>query len=368
MRKSNGRWYIRFKLDGVEYNAKTGLEATEQNRIRALQMEAALRQKVIDGKADVTKLKAHPFSSAAKHFLEWAKGEYKKPNTYRRIASSFAFMKEYFGGRNVASITPGHLESFKVKRRNMSVKEISIRHDLHALSLFFQWAVKHGYARENIVRKVDIPSAEDAVRINPLSPEQEKAYLRACIVLDAAVRSESQTKNRPQAEGYSDLADFARLMIQQGCRPEEFLELEKSAVDLEHGWLYIRSGKTRSARRRLKLTRESIEILERRLKSPGPWVFPGPWDPQKHRTTFQRVHDEVVRESGVKCVIYDLRHTFASRAAADGVPLPTLAAMLGHSPRNMRSVAHYVHVSASNIDAEMERLEKMRAERKEAQE
>ena len=51
MRASNGKWYVRFVVDGVEYSEPTGLEATERNRKKVQQAEAAARQLVIDGVA-----------------------------------------------------------------------------------------------------------------------------------------------------------------------------------------------------------------------------------------------------------------------------------------------------------------------------
>jgi integrase len=63
-------------------------------------------------------------------------------------------------------------------------------------------------------------------------------------------------------------------------------------------------------------------------------------------------------------VIYDFRHTFATRAAADGMPLATLAAILGHSRNSLRCVMKYVHVDAGSIDAETIRVEQIRASRR----
>jgi integrase len=169
---------------------------------------------------------------------------------------------------------------------------------------------------------------------------------------------------------YRDLYDFGRLMIQQGCRPEEPLELEKLSVDLMNHWLYIATGKTKAARRRLKLTPESAAILARRIQSePGPYVFPSPKNPQSHRGPTWRVHGEALEATKhlsprLSFVIYDFRHTFATRAAADGMPLATLAAILGHSRNSLRCVMKYVHVDAGSIDAETMRMEQIRASRR----
>jgi integrase len=262
MRKSNGKWYVRFEVDGVEYSKPTGLEATERNRRKAEQMEAQARQLVIEGKSNYLKIKSIPFNEAATGFLQWAEGEYPgdKRGTYLRIRSSFGFARVFFDRAIVSGITEGDIEDFKAARRKMNVKEISIRHDLHALSLFYQYAMKKHWARENTIRKIEIPSDADAVRMNVLTPEQEKLYFATCLWMDKASRF-LPSMNGTCADSYRDLYDFGRLMIQQGCRPEEILELEKRNVDLMNRWLYVANGKTRAARRRLKLTTESVTIL-----------------------------------------------------------------------------------------------------------
>src|SRR3954453_12233370 len=66
---SNGKWYVRFVVDGVEYSQPTGLAATKRNKGKAQQMEAAARQLVLDGKANLLRLAAIPFSEAATQLL-----------------------------------------------------------------------------------------------------------------------------------------------------------------------------------------------------------------------------------------------------------------------------------------------------------
>lgn len=53
--------------------------------------------------------------------------------------------------------------------------------------------------------------------------------------------------------------------------------------------------------------------------------------------------------------LYDLRHTFATRAVENGIDLVTLAAILGHSKIEM--VMRYAHPTDQNKIAAMRRME-----------
>ena len=57
--------------------------------------------------------------------------------------------------------------------------------------------------------------------------------------------------------------------------------------------------------------------------------------------------------TGLKFVIYDFRHTFATRMAERGMDLATLAAILGH--KGIRVVHRYVHITQSHQEAAMRR-------------
>jgi len=55
-------------------------------------------------------------------------------------------------------------------------------------------------------------------------------------------------------------------MLNQGCRPEEMLALQISDIDLVTFRMSIRDGKSKAARRKLRLTAESREICDRRVR------------------------------------------------------------------------------------------------------
>jgi integrase len=114
----------------------------------------------------------------------------------------------------------------------------------------------------------------------------------------------------------------------------------------------ISSGKTPSARRTLDLTPESREILARRTNaSKSSWIFPAPRKPGQHVARLNSAHDNICRDAGLGFVLYDLRHTFATRMAEVGVDLATLAAILGHG--SIRIVQRYAHPTADHKRAAM---------------
>lgn len=56
--------------------------------------------------------------------------------------------------------------------------------------------------------------------------------------------------------------------------------------------------------------------------------------------------------------LYDLRHTFATRAAASDMSLPTLAAILGHA--NIQMTMRYVHPAAEEKRRAIHKFERFR--------
>lgn len=149
-----------------------------------------------------------------------------------------------------------------------------------------------------------------------------------------------------------DLSDLGRLMLDQGCRPEELLRLRREDVDLFRREIRIRTGKTQAARRTLDLTTESLSILARRLASNSEWVFPSRRRPWTHAARMNSQHDAALWRANhdrsgaaidppVAFVLYDLRHTFATRFAAQCPNIEVLMRILGHSQSRM--VFRYVH-------------------------
>jgi integrase len=364
LREQNGKWHYRFEVNGRRYFGSTDLVATEPNRTKASRQEAQAHRLVTEGKAELLKLAALPFNEAATEFLAWADGKHRDhPATAQRLRTSFASLGEFFDTAIVHTISVGRVDDFASwRRREHNVRDVTIRHDLHALSKFFQYAMKHNWCRDNPVRLAEMPSDAESVRIRVLTDAEERTYFE-------------------KAARFPNLRDLGRLMLNQGCRPDELMSLPQADVDLVRGLLHIRRGKTKAAKRTLKLTAESKAILAARLDG-GTWVFKGKrigthltklnnphekvldavnpcaecgWMKSEHRRDEHARCEKYQRGTVLEFVLYDFRHTFATRMVEAGCSLPALAAILGHS--GLRMVMRYVHPQQEHKDAAMLRYE-----------
>jgi hypothetical protein len=136
IRNRNGKLEWRFKVNGHEWSHITDLADTARNRIKVQRMEADARRLVLEGRGEELSITVQPFISAAEAFEKWAEGEYSEhPNSWKRLRGSMTSAKLFFGKRPLSSVTRGDLEDFKSWRRRVhKVREVTIRHDLHALS------------------------------------------------------------------------------------------------------------------------------------------------------------------------------------------------------------------------------------------
>jgi len=69
---------------------------------------------------------------------------------------------------------------------------------------------------------------------------------------------------------------------------------------------------------------------------------PLPSDPTRHVTDIKHGWEKLRERAGVSCRLHDLRHTFATRLAENGVSESTMLALMGHMSRAM--LERYSHI------------------------
>ncbi len=151
-------------------------------------------------------------------------------------------------------------------------------------------------------------------------------------------------------QGLADQAsiDAIRLLIFTGCRLSEILSLKWDYIDYQREFLQLPDSKTGA--KVVYLPTPAIEVLNGipRLND-NPYVFAGngasghiinlrkPW----HRIRAKAKLDDVR--------LHDLRHSFASVAAGEGMSLHIIGRLLGHT--QAATTARYAHLAANPMKA-----------------
>lgn len=146
-------------------------------------------------------------------------------------------------------------------------------------------------------------------------------------------------------------ADIIHLPLLIGCRMSEILILRWSEVKGDT----LPLGDSKTGPRNVPPNSQARRIVERRHLGASSFVFPSPRHPERPRTVCRRLWDTVRRHVGIEDVrLHDLRATFTSHAVMNGVPVPVVSRLLGHS--NVRMTLRYAHLADSDIEASAERI------------
>ncbi len=360
--KRGGVWWMNFWQNDIHVQRSTKCK----NKRDAEAVERAFRTQIAKGEVGIEARKRAPvFSAAMQDFLAWSEHEHAaKPLTHRRYASAAKALLRFFGDEQLDHITPETVERFKtwrikqkksapvkklkkkpnaVAKTTATLKPATVNRELACLKILFNHFIKSDVlTKANPVSRVKF-FAENNEQMRVLSQDEERLYLLAA--------------SQP-------LQDVATLMIETGARPEEICRLARENIKLVQGYLSIPSGKTKAARRKIPLSARACGVIEKRLeKTKGEYLFAGgrgAGDEGKPVVKLNNAHNGAVTRAKVKPFrLYDLRHTFATRAAEAGVDLVTLAAMLGHS--RIQMVLRYAHPSEEHQFNAMKKMEAYRA-------
>ncbi len=150
------------------------------------------------------------------------------------------------------------------------------------------------------------------------------------------------------------------LLLLTGMRAGEARSLTWGQVDLPGNKLAVGRAKTSSGTGRIiplnpelaKVLAEHRAEFAERFGTPKPshflfaWGSPRPVDPTKAMTGVKHAWDGLRKAAGVDCRLHDLRHTFATRLAENGVPESTMLSLMGHMSRAMLELYSHIRMTA----------------------
>ena len=143
-----------------------------------------------------------------------------------------------------------------------------------------------------------------------------------------------------------------RLLMMTGCRKNEIVMLRWDELQLDEDVLRLKDSKT--GRKDVILSKDAINILQTATNNHSEYVFPGK-DGINPIQGLQKIWERVRKTAGLDDVrIHDLRHTFASVAVSNGIPLYEVGRLLGHA--SMQSTQRYAHLDRSRLQKSLNKF------------
>lgn len=329
VRKRGGRWHYDLMIERVRYR---GAIQTARTKAQAEHAEARVKLEIHQGKYGRL-----PGTRTLDDFVErvyrpWAKANKK---SWKIDLSRLKPILVFFGKKKLSEVSPFLVEKYEIQRRAtpvMSKKKskprsaASVNRELRLLSRIFRLAVSSKEAAENPCREVEILKGEQH-RTRYLLPEEEGRLM-------ATLTGER-----------SHLCDMVTLAINSGLRVNELFSLKREDVDFHRDVLYIKHTKT-DEDREVPLNDTARELLRGLIQDErkgGEFLFTNPNTGTRY-TTIKTAWLTACRNAGLSNLrFHDLRHTFGTRAADAGVPLPAIRDVMGH--RSIQTTERYAHAT-----------------------
>lgn len=343
VRRRGNIWYYDFMVRGKRYREAIPDARTKQE---AKDIEAEARRLVRQGKyVPLLPPKLETFIEEV--YLPWAK---TNKRSFRNDAWRCAVLNEYFGHLRLNEITVWLVEKFKSERLKGETRlgktrtPASVNRELDLLSRILSMACDQDLLTNNCLRKIR-RLREDNARERVLSVAEE---IRLMAVLE-------RTR--------SPLRSMVVIALHTGMRRGEIQRLTWAEVDFDRGIILVRKTKTgrdrivpmhdlvkklllelsQAAQLRKISQTSSLEACDNETR-----IFEVNWIEKLWRKTCQRAGITNLR-------FHDLRHTFATRLAANGVDAFAIARLLGHATVNM--TARYAHSTSEHLQAAISKLD-----------
>ena len=264
-----------------------------------------------------------------------------KPHTVSFYAAKLSRLLESgtIASAHLDCIDEAMIESYVLERRKQ-VCPATVNRELATLRRLLRLA--HEWKEINRVPKIRLLNGE-RIRDFVLSRRIEEAYLTACA---------------------QPLADIALLILEAGLRIGEALSLPWGDVELDpldgsrFGYIRIREGKSKNARRTIPLTDRAAQMVRNRKQSAsGELVFANRDGRRYLVTSINHLHQKARAAIGLgrDFVIHSLRHTMLTRLRESGVDAFTIMRIAGHSSITVSQ--RYVHPTPEAVERAFERLQ-----------
>lgn len=332
----NSPWWIRFTdSQGHLRREKAGTKSA------AIALYRTQKQRALEGKKlprNLRSVSMPTLRSFEERFIDAIKVlRSTKPQTIRFYSQQFAALLAFgpLADARLCDIDDALIEAF-VEHRAATCTIATVNRGLATLRRALRLA-----QRWNVIDRVPqvrrLPGEHEREFV--LSREKEAEYLAACV---------------------QPLRDAATLMLDTGLRVGEALALRWQDVQLseEPGYVRVREGKSRHARRAVPLTPRLKAMLElRRKQARSLSVFAEDDRNAMLNTSLAHLHAKARVALGLPndFVLHSLRHTFCTRLGEAGAEAFLIKRLAGHFSVTMSE--RYVHPTPESAVGAIAKLE-----------
>lgn len=323
-------WWISVVHEGQRVRESTG---TADRRL-AEGILGKIRTRIIEGRFfEVGQEKERTFGEMMARFEEEHVVKLESQRTYQGFVKR---LTEVFGEYTLAEITPSLLNQYKRTRYVDGVQPATINRELACMKKAFNLAIKEWqWCRENPVSRVSMERERNA-RDRWLTADEEEMLLASC---------------RPW------LWDVVVFALGTGMRMGEILELTWRGVDFGRRTVMVFRSKN-GDRRTIPVNEKVLSLLKERAKVRSlqtELVFWSQTYTPLEGGHLRRSFRLALRKAKIQDFhFHDLRHTFATRLAQQGVDLYTIQRLLGHKSPIMTQ--RYAHHSPESLRWAVDRL------------
>lgn len=266
---------------------------------------------------------AMPLSLLRDEVIRYRWAGTKSARTHEQNSKSVV---ELLGGDTpVRSLTTRRIEDIQIKMAEQGNSDSTINRKMSSLSVMLNYAVDQGY----IDKAPKIPRKKE--------PEHRIRYVSDVEEMELVAFF--------QHIGDEDMADLIQVGLDTGGRMSELLRLEVRDTEQRKVFFWV----TKSSRpRAVPLTSRAAAIIEKRKegKASTEKLFPGMTkDSVIYSWNKARLHMKLAGDP--QFTFHVLRHTFCSRLAQRGVPIPAIKELAGHS--TIVTTQRYVHMAPENL-------------------
>lgn len=311
-----------------------GVLTPEKARRQAFKVLAAVKDGEDPAGERSRARKACTVKELAKRFDEEHISVRLKPGTAREYRRNLRrFILPALGRLKVAEVTRADIAKFHHDLRHIPYQA---NRNLEVISKMFVLAEMWGMRPDGSNPRLHIKKYPEEKRERYLSQEELTSL--------GSVLSEAEQIGVEDIYAISAI----RLLIFTGCRLNEIMTLKWAEVDLENSCLRLSDSKTGA--RVVHLGPPALDLLANLKRQPNnPWVICGKI-PGTYRKEIQKFWQRIRHRAGIDDVrIHDLRHSFASNAVSQGMSLPMIGKLLGHT--QVQTTARYAHLAADPVKA-----------------